>query len=1370
MHATQRSDLRFILIWAGAFAFIALASRKGLAQDFERDILPIFRANCLACHNATERQGDLVLETPQTILAGGDSGPAVVAGNPEQSLIWKLSAHQEEPVMPPTDNDVGAQRLSAAQLDLLAQWIRAGATGTVSRVAGPTRWSPLPAGIHPVQAISITSDGQFAAACRANRIEIIHVPTGQVVTRLSDPSLDEGDFTGIAHRDLIQSLTFNRSGDRLASGSFREVKIWQRPRDVQLWNLPLGQSIEHMSLSADRSLIAVSLADQSIQVISSDGRMLIQAQWPANLERTKISALEFSPDATRVVSAHEDGALMFWQVADGTLVDELRTPLPVTAFAFVPWEADSIPKVATETEPAIEANRQDESWRLVTGHSDNKIRVWQIPNSLANPALATQPSAPTEQRTALAPVAGAAEWKSLSSVWSAWVNADRKLSLAKENQLLTQLDLPADSIGWWLLQAADVNDPPSVMWVTATGQVTRFAWKDSGLTAEWTVQLLAPSEGTWVAASGSSNGSRLAAGRADGSVILYDLAAGPIEVPDPSVPASEPVEGQEPTPIPTIKTLTALGTAAATNQSVTSISFAPDQATCYVTQADGQWRGLDPNNGQPRFTASHGAKVLSLRVTADSRFVTTAGEDGKARTWTRDGAPHAAQSFGSNQGPMIDAVLTLDNTVIVSALRDTPRLQWFDVATGQELQRHSVNQAPILALIEVSPGRIASIDTQTAASAQLSFQRTLEGHGQIVTCFALVPRTTRQIWSGSVDTTIRRWNLENGQALAQINHGAPVTDFAVRSDGERLASVSDGRTLKLWRSNGQQIIENRGDVRLRVAALEARQRRDAATVRANQAKQRFEQAERDLPTRQQVSTQADTALATANMKVTMTQADVDARMQEKLTAETAALQAVNAAKAAEEARMQAVAAVDQAKALLQQAQLRVQRIQVASNAAPNDQTLKQLLAEAMDAIAPIQQLVAAAEQAVAEPTRLAQETANAANTAAQQAQTVQKPYNDAVAALETAMTEQNLASQNQVVALREYEAAQALVPLRQQAQTDAEAYAAQMQTALEAAEKALQESEQSVRSVDFSPNGELWISGSDRASIDAWFAETGVGMGSFVGHQSAAPHVAFLSDDAFVSASIDGTLIGWNVDPEWQLERTIGSISDPSILVDRVTALDFAPSGTQLAVGSGVPSRSGELAIFDLETGNRIVHLPEAHSDSIYGIRFAPEGQRVASVGADRVLRVFAVADGSLLRKFEGHTHHVLSVDWKGDGLVIATGGADSTIKVWDAESGDQQRTIENNYRKPVTAVRYLGESDNLLACSGDKQVRLHNAANGGNQRNFGGMQSWVHCVSGTPDLQFVVAGDALGSIHIWNGQNGQQLFVLLPTQPTEPD
>ena len=66
--------------------------------DFEKEILPILRRNCLACHNATDAESDLVLETPQTISKGGAEGPVVMAGKPEMSSLLLLASRQKESV------------------------------------------------------------------------------------------------------------------------------------------------------------------------------------------------------------------------------------------------------------------------------------------------------------------------------------------------------------------------------------------------------------------------------------------------------------------------------------------------------------------------------------------------------------------------------------------------------------------------------------------------------------------------------------------------------------------------------------------------------------------------------------------------------------------------------------------------------------------------------------------------------------------------------------------------------------------------------------------------------------------------------------------------------------------------------------------------------------------------------------------------------------------------------------------------------------------------------------------------------------------------------------------------------------------------
>ena len=137
--------------------------------SFDREILPILRRNCLACHSAGERQGGLVLESPAAILKGGDSGPAAIAGKGADSLLLKLAAHQSDPVMPPEGNDVAATPLSPSQLGLLKLWIDQGASGSGGIDSlSPGSLKPIPSALNAVQAAALSQDGQVVAFSRGH--------------------------------------------------------------------------------------------------------------------------------------------------------------------------------------------------------------------------------------------------------------------------------------------------------------------------------------------------------------------------------------------------------------------------------------------------------------------------------------------------------------------------------------------------------------------------------------------------------------------------------------------------------------------------------------------------------------------------------------------------------------------------------------------------------------------------------------------------------------------------------------------------------------------------------------------------------------------------------------------------------------------------------------------------------------------------------------------------------------------------------------------------------------------------------------------------------------------------------------------------
>lgn len=91
------------------------------ADFFERQIRPLLVENCQACHGPKQQKGGLRLDSRAGVLAGGDSGPAVVPGQPQQSLLIEAVKHEGDIKMPPNG------RLSQVQIEALTRWVAEGA-------------------------------------------------------------------------------------------------------------------------------------------------------------------------------------------------------------------------------------------------------------------------------------------------------------------------------------------------------------------------------------------------------------------------------------------------------------------------------------------------------------------------------------------------------------------------------------------------------------------------------------------------------------------------------------------------------------------------------------------------------------------------------------------------------------------------------------------------------------------------------------------------------------------------------------------------------------------------------------------------------------------------------------------------------------------------------------------------------------------------------------------------------------------------------------------------------------------------------------------------------------------------------------------
>jgi WD40 repeat protein len=347
------------------------------------------------------------------------------------------------------------------------------------------------------------------------------------------------------------------------------------------------------------------------------------------------------------------------------------------------------------------------------------------------------------------------------------------------------------------------------------------------------------------------------------------------------------------------------------------------------------------------------------------------------------------------------------------------------------------------------------------------------------------------------------------------------------------------------------------------------------------------------------------------------------------------------------------------------------------------------------------------------------------------------------------------------------QAADAIAPAKSAVQA-AEAELHKATALVEVAKKAAADAEKPIRAVAFSPDNLVLATGGDDHIVHSWQADDGRALEVFEGHAGAIHALAFAGAGNLVSASGDKSVIGWNLVPDWQLERTIGSSDDPTKLVDRVLALDFSPDGKWIATGSGEPSRGGELKIWNVADGTLVREIAAAHSDAVFGVAFSPDGKGIASASADKFVKVFDASTGKPSKSFEGHTHHVLGVSWKFDGKLLASCGADNVIKLWDYNTGEQQTTI-GGFGKQVTSVRFIGESINTVSTSGDKTVRLHRTDNSQNYLNLGGAVDFMYSAAATPDGQLIAAGGHDSVLRVWNATNGQVIRTFEPPKSTAP-
>ncbi len=93
----------------------------GALEFFEKSVRPVLAERCQTCHGGSKQKGGLRLDSRTSVLQGGETGPAIVPGKPDESLLIGAVKYADDLQMPPKS------RLAPAEVAALTRWVEMGA-------------------------------------------------------------------------------------------------------------------------------------------------------------------------------------------------------------------------------------------------------------------------------------------------------------------------------------------------------------------------------------------------------------------------------------------------------------------------------------------------------------------------------------------------------------------------------------------------------------------------------------------------------------------------------------------------------------------------------------------------------------------------------------------------------------------------------------------------------------------------------------------------------------------------------------------------------------------------------------------------------------------------------------------------------------------------------------------------------------------------------------------------------------------------------------------------------------------------------------------------------------------------------------------